>query len=771
MSLFIFLNNDFDAKADGKTYSISTTTKPINKNYLKYKTYNNSTKQYYTLRSYLERIEREGGGTLRLKKGTYTISNVLYVPSNTTVILSDGTTIRKGTTTGGASFKPSKTMFQIIESDIAKDKEATVEEYNGTSNVSIIGEGTAKIDLRKVAKSHGIIAAHTSDLNISGIHFTNNNSSTFIHLIGTNITTIENNRFENSTETTKVPAVRLENAKKSSSVLSVSWNEYDDTPNNKIKIQKNKFHKQYTGVKTTAFIPTNLQTAITITKNEFTQNRNASLYLTGWEKPVISSNKFDDSIYNPSSTIAVRGVQYPTIKSNTFTKSNRVIAFNNVSNSLQLDVSDYQNVLSLENKREIVTNIGDGLSTYDVTLPMGDYEGTGNVATIINLEDLTKQVYEFDHDTASLNPRYDLRPSYTPMTKDYYVLRSILEHLEKQGGGKILIKKGEYTITNTLFVPSNVTIELEDGVVMKKGVVTDAQTMDVSASLFQLVPPSKSTGKGTVGGFDGTQNVKIYSPGRATLDLQNKFFSFAVIMAHTTNVEFSNIDFRNMNSGHFIELDASKNVLIDNCTFIGSYPTENLTKEAINLDTPDLATKGFSSAWSNFDRTATDGVTIQNSKFVNLDRGIGTHKYSGSGVIDGITYENSPHLNVKIINNEFKQMRNDAIRVMNWVDPIIENNKFDSIGGSGKRGILSSGAIHPIFRNNHFENTSRPIQFMAWKNSVNASEYDIIVDSLPADSIAALKTNTGRNMDEYFVRYTKVYGVYSNAKKYNIKKQ
>lgn len=771
ISLFVLTNEDFEAKAKGKTYTISTTTKPINKSYVKYKNYNNSTKQYYTLRSYLERIEREGGGTLRLKKGTYTISNVLYIPSNTKLILSNGTTVRKGTTTGGASFKPSKTLFQLIESNIAKNKKATVSKYNGAKNIAIIGEGSAKIDLRKSAYTHGIVSAHSNNVKVSGIRFLNNHTSTFIHLIGTNNTTIENNRFENATESTKMPAVRLENAKKSKSVVSVSWNKYDQTPNNNIKIQNNRFLKQYTAVKTSDFNQKKLQSNISITKNNFSSMRYASLYVTGWNKPIISSNKFDDSIYKPSATIAVRGVQYPTIEKNTFIKSKRSIAFYNISTSLQQSVADYQNTLTLDNKREIVTNIGDRLSSYHITLPAGDYEGTGNKATIINLSNLSKKVYVFDENITSLNPRYDLRPSYTTLTRDYYVLRSILEQLEKQGGGKLVIKKGEYTITNTLFVPSNVTIELEDGVILKKAVVTDAVTMDLSSSLFQLVPPSKATKKGAVGGFDGTQNVKIYSPGRATLDLQNKFFSFAIIMAHTQNIEFSNIDFKNMNSGHFIELDASKNVLIDHCTFIDSFPTETLTKEAINLDTPDFATKGFSSIWSNFDRTANDGITIQNNTFENLDRAIGTHKYSGSGVINGVTYKNSPHLNVKIAHNEFKQIRNDAIRVMNWVEPIIENNQFDSIGGQGKRGILSSGAIHPIFRNNHFENTSRPIQFIAWKNSVNAAEYDVIVDALPTDSIDALISNTGKNMDEYFVRHTKVFEDYSNADKYNITEQ
>jgi hypothetical protein len=36
------------------------------------------------------------------------------------------------------------------------------------------------------------------------------------------------------------------------------------------------------------------------------------------------------------------------------------------------------------------------------------------------------------------------------------LLRSYLERLEKNGGGKLILKKGTYKITNTLYIPSNV---------------------------------------------------------------------------------------------------------------------------------------------------------------------------------------------------------------------------------------------------------------------------------------------------------------------------
>ncbi len=95
------------------TYQVTPTTKPINKSYLKYSTYNDQTKNYYMLRSYLEKLESTKGGKLILKKGTYLVSNALYVPSNVTIELSDGAKIIKGKSTG-SKIVPSKSIFQFI---------------------------------------------------------------------------------------------------------------------------------------------------------------------------------------------------------------------------------------------------------------------------------------------------------------------------------------------------------------------------------------------------------------------------------------------------------------------------------------------------------------------------------------------------------------------------------------------------------------------------------------------------------------------------------
>ena len=83
-------------------------------------------------------------------------------------------------------------------------------------------------------------------------------------------------------------------------------------------------------------------------------------------------------------------------------------------------------------------------------------------------------------------------------------------------------------------------------------------------------------------------------------------------MCHNKNITLDGITFKNMKYGHFIEMDASKNVTVNNCTFTGYKASKRHTSEAINLDTPDKKTKGFTHDWSKYDCTANQNVRLQN---------------------------------------------------------------------------------------------------------------------------------------------------------------
>lgn len=376
-------------------------------------------------------------------------------------------------------------------------------------------------------------------------------------------------------------------------------------------------------------------------------------------------------------------------------------------------------------------------------------------------EAASKPTYKISPETKPIDKSMKKFSTYNEKTRQYYTLRSYLEKLEKKKGGKLILKKGTYTITNTLYVPSNVTIEFEDGVKIVNGTDTGTSKLKPAKSIFQLIRPSKAYKKGVYGKHNGEKNIKFIGKGNVTFDLKYQKNSIAIIMGHNKNVEVNNINFRNMNKGHFIEMDASQNVKILNSTFKSSKNAGG-KKEAINLDTPDRTTGGWSQQWSKYDKQPNDNVLIENNVFDGIDRAVGTHKYSYGKL----------HNNIVIRNNTIKNMRSDAIRVMNWSNPIIENNKFTIKKGSAKqdiRGILVSGASNPTIQNNTFTNYPRAMQFIVWKNSGGGSEKPIF-NKLSKKNKKALENNTVINAKEPFIRITnKAYNNYDNAEKIQIK--
>ncbi|MDA1476186.1 right-handed parallel beta-helix repeat-containing protein [Bacillus changyiensis] len=365
----------------------------------------------------------------------------------------------------------------------------------------------------------------------------------------------------------------------------------------------------------------------------------------------------------------------------------------------------------------------------------------------------SKPTYTISPNTKPTNKKMLKFTTYNTYTKHYYLVRSYLEKLEKKGGGKLVLKKGTYTISNALYVPSNVTIEMQNGVKIVKGKKTGTRKFGASKSIFQLIRPSKAAKSGVYGKFNGEKNITFQGKGTVIFDMKYDKDCVGIIIGHNRNVKIRNIQFKNLYSGHFIELDASRNVDIRNNSFVGSKASANVNKEAINLDTPDKTTKGWSQKWSKYDKTANQIVTIENNRFKGLDRSIGTHKYSGGKY----------HDRVVLRNNKISSIRSDAIRVMNWSNSIIERNVIDHVAGgnSGKRGILVSGAKNPTIRNNTFHKVGRVIQFMPWKNSGPGSRYGITYNKLSSANKKALITNKATNISERFIRINNKYNEFT----------
>ncbi len=356
---------------------------------------------------------------------------------------------------------------------------------------------------------------------------------------------------------------------------------------------------------------------------------------------------------------------------------------------------------------------------------------------------------------------------YNSKTRQYFTILSYMEKFEKDGKGTLVFKKGTYTITHAVFVPSNVTIILEKGAKLVKGSSSGIAAFPASKSMFQCIRPSRAGKKNVYGKHKGEKNIHFVGKGNATINLKYKKKSIGIIMGHNKNVTVDGIRFKNLNSGHFLEVNACQNVQITNSQFINAKKGSDYVKEAINIDTPDKNTGGFNSDWSKHDKTGNDNVLIDNCRFSNLGRAIGTHKYSCKG------NKQVYHTKIVITNNRINHSKYDSpVRVMNWKDSIIADNAFEGIKTRGdNRGMFVSGAVNVSIKNNLFTSMSKAFQCIAWKNSGAGSKYPITYNKFTKQNLKDMETNIGRRLwsGEYFIRINKKYKVYSKPQKVTIK--
>lgn len=302
---------------------------------------------------------------------------------------------------------------------------------------------------------------------------------------------------------------------------------------------------------------------------------------------------------------------------------------------------------------------------------------------------------------------------------EYGLVRSYVDELKKRGGGTLILRKGTYRISKPIYISSNITIILGDGVVVKK-------TFDErvgARSIFQFVDRNKIEQMQSIMGdgsletqikrikkknekllykkYNGVKNSALIGKGNATIDLRGEQDALAVVIGHCRNLKVQGITFKNSNSNHFIELDATDTITIRDCTFQNAKKSEGLNKEAINLDTPDLTTKGFNCFWSSQDKTPNKNVIIKNCHFSNLERGIGTHQFSA----------NQYHTNIKITQCTFDNV-SVPIFGLNWRNVQIANNDMQTIRKIGSmydgNSIFLAGVKEVTIRDNIIQDFQQP---------------------------------------------------------------
>lgn len=697
--------------AKKRTFTVNTKTIPCSRTYRQKPYYNKKTKQYYMLQSYLDRLSSTGG-TLKLKKGTYSIPGTLYVPSNVKIECKNGVKLKKTTATGTKKFKATKFMFQTVSEQKAKTKQ-TVGKYTASQNVSIQGPGTVTIDMGKVSGGTAVYAGHASGLTIKGIRFKNKKGGSYVWIEGSQNVTVTGCTFVRGTDRSGLKNrmdIRLETINKTTNDFSGKWSKLDNTKNKKIQIQNNTFTKPDIGIGTTKSVVVKTstktteynQTSISITGNTFTNTKKAAVYAVLWKKPTIKSNTIKLTAGNGRTSAALYGygVNEPSVTANKISGCKYAAIFDQAQNSGK--GKSFPAVLSV-----VGTSSMNKLSSNTVS-DLSHYYVTNGKIRILYFRNKTDRNFTISTTTEPYHEKYNDAIDFSKR-KVYYTFLSYMEQLEYAGGGTVTVKAGNYPVTNNICIPSNVTLNLENGVTFTK---TGTTAMDIcyAKSIFTLVPPSKDGTVKTISGYNGSHDVKIIGNGTARINCADVKNCMGLVMGHARNITIQGVTFQNQYGSHFMELNSSYNVTIQNCSF-ETFKVLDLKsyKECINIDSTDLNTDGFNYDWSTHDKTVCQNIYIKNNTFKNIGTAVGSHTYSANGNTQ--LY----HQNVQILNNTFDGTYNAAIRALNWKDTVIKGNTFmriqalsdGNLNANGNQtryvALLLRGVVNPTVTGNFFE--------------------------------------------------------------------
>lgn len=361
---------------------------------------------------------------------------------------------------------------------------------------------------------------------------------------------------------------------------------------------------------------------------------------------------------------------------------------------------------------------------------------------------------------------------YNKYVKDYAGLNWYLEKMQKAGGGKLTIKKGTYKITNSIYVPSNVTIIFEDGVVFEKIMKTGKSDFKATTAMWQLCPRNKSKKKASIGKYNSSKNVKFIAKGKVTFDM-NGVMGVTIIAAHNNKIEISGITFKGMNAGHYLEINGTKNAYIHDCKFKSakkSTLSQYYYKEAINIDLADAKAKGLSAYWVKQDKTPCKNIKIVKNVFDGMSRGVGSHQYSEKK--NKLVY----HQKITIENNTFKNNYDNGIYIMAWENTVIRNNTFTNIGNksdktysAGSHGISGSGIKKITITGNTFKKINRnPIYFIRINNPTKTTNYGPIYVNITKNETEMMANNKaincGDDVNSNYAGYDVLYFRYEGNK-------
>lgn len=236
----------------------------------------------------------------------------------------------------------------------------------------------------------------------------------------------------------------------------------------------------------------------------------------------------------------------------------------------------------------------------------------------------------------------------------------------KEANARAMLSNEIYTVK----LPEG-TYYISESLKIKSNTVLDATgcTINSQNGTFNMIATGSAEENLEATGYNGYQNITIKG-GTWINSKSNK--ASGIRLCRGNHITLENIDMSHGSEKHMVEMAAVQDVTITGCTFHDSDVKDAREKcEAIQIDIS--ANRGaFSSI--KYDGTPCKDITITGNTFENVSRGIGTHSMLLNSYID----------NVKILNNTFRHVTQEAVACVNYSNCTISGNTMEDVGG----GIL-----------------------------------------------------------------------------------
>jgi parallel beta-helix repeat protein len=251
----------------------------------------------------------------------------------------------------------------------------------------------------------------------------------------------------------------------------------------------------------------------------------------------------------------------------------------------------------------------------------------------------------------------------------YYCLNAAAKEAKEYATAEnpyiIRVPAGNYTLSNTILLYSNVTVSMNAETVITMTGPTGKNMFYLGSGTYQG-QENYNHGKACAG-YGGFENITIKG---GTLVGNSESTSLLIRMAHATNLTFDSVTFSGGGGKHQVEVAAINGFTVKNCVFKNFHGTSGnskLTCEALQIDIPTSDTN-YPGAYQ--DGTPMKNVEITGCTFKNLAKGIGAHTMLVGAY----------HTNIKINDNTFTNITYGAIVCLNYYKCEIKDNVIKNCG-------------------------------------------------------------------------------------------